>query len=91
MDVVINYDVPQELEYYVHRIGRTGRAGKEGLAITLVTRRQRYAIRQIERLSNSEIKETPLPTKEQLNAVLVQKLAVIFANGHRQNVVNSLI
>lgn len=75
MDVVINYDVPQELEYYVHRIGRTGRAGKEGLAITLVTRRQRYAIRQIERLSNSEIKETPLPTKEQLNAVLVQKLA----------------
>ncbi|QIK69019.1 DEAD/DEAH box helicase [Erysipelothrix sp. HDW6C] len=75
MDVVINYDIPQELEYYVHRIGRTGRAGKEGLAITLVTRRQRYAIKQIERLSNSEIKETPLPTKDQLNQVLVNTLA----------------
>lgn len=74
MDVVINYDIPQELEYYVHRIGRTGRAGKEGLAITLVNRRQRYALRQIERLANSTIKELPLPTKEQLNEVLVNKI-----------------
>ncbi|WP_331836937.1 DEAD/DEAH box helicase [Erysipelothrix piscisicarius] len=75
MDVVINYDIPQELEYYVHRIGRTGRAGKEGLAITLVSRRQRYAIKQIERLSNSTIVETPLPTKEQLNDLMVDQLA----------------
>lgn len=75
MDVVINYDIPQELEYYVHRIGRTGRAGKEGLAITLVTRRQRYAIKQIERTSNSTIQELPLPSKEMLNDVLVRKLA----------------
>ncbi|MEG0328583.1 MAG: DEAD/DEAH box helicase [Erysipelothrix sp.] len=74
MDVVINYDIPQELEYYVHRIGRTGRAGKEGLAITLVPRRQHYAIRQIERLSNSTITEKPLPSKEELNEVLVQQL-----------------
>ncbi len=74
MDVVINYDIPQELEYYVHRIGRTGRAGKEGLAITIVNRRQRYALRQIERLANSTIKELPLPTKEQLNDVLVNKM-----------------
>ena len=75
MDVVINYDIPQELEYYVHRIGRTGRAGKSGLAITLVSRRQRYAIKQIERLSNSVIKETQLPTKEELNGILVKKMA----------------
>lgn len=75
MDVVINYDVPQELEYYIHRIGRTGRAGKEGLAITLVNRRQRYAIKQIERLANSTIEELPLPTKEQLNEVLIKMLA----------------
>lgn len=75
MDVVINYDIPQELEYYVHRIGRTGRAGKSGLAITLVSRRQRYAIKQIERLSNSVIKELPLPTKEQLNGILVKQMA----------------
>ena len=74
MDVVINYDIPQELEYYVHRIGRTGRAGKEGLAITIVNRRQRYALRQIERLANSTIKELPLPTKEELNNVLVHKI-----------------
>lgn len=75
MDVVINYDIPQELEYYVHRIGRTGRAGKSGLAITLVSRRQRHAIKQIERLSNSTIKELALPTKEELNAILVKQMA----------------
>lgn len=75
MDVVINYDIPQELEYYIHRIGRTGRAGKSGLAITLVSRRQRHSIRQIERLSNSVIKELPLPTKEQLNGLLVDQMA----------------
>lgn len=75
MDVVINYDIPQELEYYVHRIGRTGRAGKSGLAITLVTRRQRYAIKQIERLSNSTVTELPLPSKEELNGILVKQMA----------------
>ena len=37
VDMVINFDIPQELEYYVHRIGRTGRAGKSGVAITLAT------------------------------------------------------
>ena len=44
MDVVFNYDLPQESEYYVHRIGRTGRAGKEGLAVTLITARQKLSL-----------------------------------------------
>ena len=76
MDVVINYDIPQELEYYVHRIGRTGRAGKSGLAITLASRRQKHVMRQIERLSNSEIKELPMPSKEQLNELMVEQMAL---------------
>lgn len=75
MDVVLNYDIPQELEYYIHRIGRTGRAGKAGLAITLASPRQRYAIKQIERLANAQIREMPLPTKDELNELLVKQMA----------------
>lgn len=74
MDMVLNYDVPQELEYYVHRIGRTGRAGNEGLAITLVAKNQLNAIRQIERKTKVKIEEMPLPTKEDLNTLMVEKL-----------------
>lgn len=63
IDYVINYDVPQNNEYYVHRIGRTGRAGKDGTAITLVSgRRQVYELRDIGRMVKSEIKELLIPT-----------------------------
>ena len=62
IDYVINYDVPGHDEYYVHRIGRTGRAGKEGTAITICSgRRQFYMIRDLARVAKSEIKEIPLP------------------------------
>ena len=40
LEAVFNYDVPQDIEYYVHRIGRTGRAGKEGLSFTLISGRE---------------------------------------------------
>ena len=67
IDYVINYDVPQNSEIYVHRIGRTGRAGKEGTAITLCSgRRQFYAIRDIGRIVKSEIEEIPIPTVAQI-------------------------
>lgn len=59
---VINYDVPGDPEGYVHRIGRTGRAGKTGLAITLVTPRERRAIQIIERVVRSRIYRLKLPT-----------------------------
>lgn len=74
MDLVINYDVPQELEYYIHRIGRTGRAGNEGLAITLIGRRQLNALRQIERHTKVKLTQKDLPTKDELNTLLVKKL-----------------
>lgn len=56
---VINYDIPQDPESYVHRIGRTGRAGKKGLALTLVTPREMKHLRSIE----AEIKMS-LPSQE---------------------------
>ena len=49
VEVVINYDLPQDSEYYVHRIGRTGRAGKTGRSFTFVSGRELFRLRQIER------------------------------------------
>lgn len=63
MDVVFNYDLPQENEYYVHRIGRTGRAGKEGVAVTLYTPRQRNKLKEIEVLSKCKVERKELPSK----------------------------
>ncbi len=61
VEAVINYDIPQDIEYYVHRIGRTGRAGKKGRSFTLVTSREMYRIRDIERACNTKIEEKKLP------------------------------
>lgn len=61
VEAVINYDIPQDIEYYVHRIGRTGRAGKTGRAFTLAGSREMYRIREIERVCNTIIQEKKLP------------------------------
>ncbi len=61
VEAVINYDVPQDIEYYVHRIGRTGRAGRTGRSFTFVNAREVYRIRDIEKLCNTRIKEKKLP------------------------------
>lgn len=58
---VINYDVPSQPEDYVHRIGRTGRAGKQGRAITLVTPAEELSMRGIERLTGQSIERVTLP------------------------------
>ncbi|WP_437914740.1 DEAD/DEAH box helicase [Sorangium sp. So ce302] len=65
---VINYDVPCAPEVYVHRIGRTGRAGREGAAITLVEPREHYLIRNVERLTGQRIEAATLPTVADLRA-----------------------
>ena len=59
---VINFDVPESAEAYVHRIGRTGRAGKEGIAITLVTPRETRWLRQVEKIVRARIEFRRLPT-----------------------------
>lgn len=59
---VINYDLPQDTESYVHRIGRTGRANKEGIAYTLVTAREYMTLKQIEKVTKSKIKRKEIPT-----------------------------
>ena len=58
---VINYDIPQDIEYYVHRIGRTGRAGRKGRSFTFANSREIYKIREIERVCHTTITEKKLP------------------------------
>jgi ATP-dependent RNA helicase DeaD len=65
---VINYDLPYEEEAYVHRIGRTARAGKSGIAITLVTPKEEYRINRLKRFINAPIYQFPIPTKEEIVA-----------------------
>ena len=59
--MVINYDVPHDAEDYVHRIGRTARADRDGVAITLVNEDDMYAFHQIEKFLGKDIKKNPLP------------------------------
>lgn len=66
VDGVINYDVPQDIEYYVHRIGRTGRAGREGMSFTLANVREYYKIREIEKMCRTRLEEKKLPTCAQV-------------------------
>ena len=62
--LVVNYDVPVEKDSYVHRIGRTGRAGESGRAITLVTSDDIMSLYEIEEHIGTTIPEEPLPTEE---------------------------
>ena len=61
VEAVINYDIPQDIEYYVHRIGRTGRAGRKGRSFTFANSREIYKIREIERVCHTIITEKKLP------------------------------
>lgn len=62
LSLVINYDVPQDKDNYIHRIGRTGRAGNGGRAITLVTKDDLFTLYEIEEHVGVLIQEEPLPT-----------------------------
>lgn len=64
---VINYDIPNDTEAYVHRIGRTGRAGRTGDAILFVTQRERRMLGAIERATRQKIEPLQLPTVEMVN------------------------
>ena len=71
IELVVNYDLPESADYYVHRIGRTGRAGMVGKAISFVMPEQRNKVREIERLMRSMLKISQLP---ELPASRVAKL-----------------
>jgi len=64
---VINYDAPHDVEAYIHRVGRTGRAGRNGEAIIFVSSRQRGLLRTIEKSTRQKISELDLPKAKQIN------------------------
>lgn len=74
VDAVFNYDVPEDIEYYVHRIGRTGRAGRKGRAFTLASGRDIFKIREIERFCHTTVRERKLPSPGDIIAVKAGKL-----------------
>lgn len=74
VDAVFNYDVPEDVEYYVHRIGRTGRAGRAGRSFTLITGREIFKIREIERICHTTIKERKIPAPKDIVRVKAGKL-----------------
>ena len=59
---IINYELPDETEIYTHRSGRTGRAGKSGISISLVTSKEIYRLRQIEKLVNTRVHKMDIPS-----------------------------
>jgi ATP-dependent RNA helicase DeaD len=65
---VFNYELPDDPEIYIHRIGRTGRAGKTGIAISLVTPREKRLLRQIESLIRQTVSKCALPSEEDIKA-----------------------
>ena len=70
---VVNYDVPYDTESYVHRIGRTGRAGRNGEAILFIAPRERNMLRAIERATRQVIEPMNLPTVDAVNALRIAK------------------
>jgi len=71
---VVNYDIPYDTESYVHRIGRTGRAGREGDAILFVAPRERRMLGQIEKAIGSSIEKMKLPTQQDVNEQRAERL-----------------
>ncbi len=69
IDIVFNYDVPDNEEYYVHRIGRTGRAGKQGLSLTLARSRDHYRLRKIADYTKEGIEKDLIPTGDVINEI----------------------
>ena len=72
---VVNYDIPHDTESYVHRIGRTGRAGRSGDAILFMTPREKYLLRSIEKATRQPVEQMHLPTAETVNTLRLGKFA----------------
>lgn len=67
IEVVFNYDIPADEEYYVHRVGRTGRAGKEGRSISFATSKEMYKVKDIQRYTNAVMEDYEIPSGKEIN------------------------
>ncbi len=74
VEAVFNYDIPQDDEYYVHRIGRTGRAGKDGIAFSFVVGKEVYKLRDIQRYCKTKIIPQAIPSLDDITAIKAEKI-----------------
>lgn len=74
VEAVFNYDIPQDDEYYVHRIGRTGRAGREGIAFSFVVGREVYKLRDIQRYCKTKIIPQAIPSLDDITEIKADKI-----------------
>ncbi len=85
VQVVFNYDLPYDCEDYVHRIGRTGRKGLSGRAISFVSGRELFQIRNIERYANTRIHRARIPSEAEVvearESVFIDKLRITLKSG----------
>jgi len=85
VEIVFNYDLPQDPEDYVHRIGRTGRAGRSGKAVSFIHGRDVYRIKTIERYTRQQIARAVIPSQElvdnQIAGRLIEKISERLAEG----------
>jgi len=75
VDLVVNFDVPQDPEYYIHRIGRTGRAGKEGRSFTFVSGKEMWKLRDIQRFPKMKIALQSVPKEHEIVSRKAELLA----------------
>jgi len=73
ISLVVNYDLPGDNEAYVHRIGRTGRAGREGTSISFCRPREMYSLRHYERLTNGTIETYELPNIQEIGKARIER------------------
>lgn len=74
VEAVFNYDLPQDDEFYVHRIGRTGRAGRNGIAFNFVFGKEIYKLRDIQRYCKTKIVAKPIPSVHDVTSTKIEKV-----------------
>ena len=92
LSLVVNYEVPAQPEVYVHRVGRTGRAGQKGLAISFHSKRETSKVRSIEQYAGVSLTQDKIPLLEALDASKIQsgiqgeaEMKTIYISGGRKD------
>ncbi|GAA0361588.1 DEAD/DEAH box helicase [Bowmanella denitrificans] len=88
---VINFDIPYDTESYVHRIGRTGRAGRQGDAILFISHREKRLLFAIEKATNQRIESMPIPSVSELNEQRLKRFKQAVVEAMEDDSIESLI
>ncbi|GAA6182837.1 MULTISPECIES: DEAD/DEAH box helicase [Alteromonadaceae] len=88
---VINYDVPYDTESYVHRIGRTGRAGRQGDAILFISHREKRMLFSIEKATKQSIEQMPIPSISEINETRLSRFKTSVIEAIQDDSIESLI